>query len=138
MMAALALGPDNFQREGFKFVGWARLSEPAEAWVVDDDGIYRIYEPFGEYNPDKEVVVMDPLSVSIKDPLDKKHLMQPKLDNDGKPMTAKSLIEGKTIKAAKYYGPEFAYTIGTAYGYIVKRYNHTQNLINSLKKNLSL
>lgn len=32
--------------------------------MVDDDGIYRIYEPnTKDYNPDKEVTVMDPLSV---------------------------------------------------------------------------
>ena len=63
-----------------------------DEWMVDEDGIYRIYEPYGEYNPDKEVIVMDPLSVDVKDPLDKKHLMKPKLDENGNPMTAKSII----------------------------------------------
>ncbi len=104
-----------------------------DEWMIDEDGIYRIYEPYGEYDPDKEVIVMDPLSVSIKDPLDKKHLMQPKLDDKGKPMTAKSLIEGKTIKAAKYYGPEYAYTIGTAYGFITNRYGFAESLIDTIK-----
>ena len=104
-----------------------------DEWMVDEDGIYRIYEPYGEYDPDKEVIVMDPLSVDIKDPLDKKHLMKPKLDENGKPMKAKSTIEGKTIKAAKYYGPEFAYTIGTAYGYITSRYGFAESLIETIK-----
>lgn len=35
----------------------------------------------------------------------------------------------------KYFGQEFAYTIGTAYGYIVNKYKMTQNLIETLKSN---
>ena len=50
-------------------------------------------------------------------------------------MKAKSRIEGKTIKSAKYYGKEFAYTIGTAYGYITNRYKHARNLIDTIKNN---
>ena len=106
-----------------------------DEWEVDEDGIYRIYEPYGEYNPDKEVLVMDPLSVPVDDPFGMRHEFQVKKDENGNPMTAKSLKEGKTIKAAKYYGPEFAHTIGTAYGYIIDRYKHTQNLIDTLKNN---
>ena len=102
-----------------------------DEWMVDDDGIYRIYEPVTEkYNPDKEVIVMDPLSVDVA------HFggeLQPKLDDYGNVMMAKSRIEGKNIKAAKFYGKEYAYTIGTAYGYITNRYQHTQNLIQSIK-----
>ena len=103
--------------------------------MVDEDGIYRIYEPTGEYDPNKEVEVIDPLSVPVSDPFGLRHEFKPKLDNEGKIMTARSLIEGKTIKAAKYFGKEYAYTIGTAYGYAVNKYEHTRNLIDTLKKN---
>ena len=103
-----------------------------DEWMVDDDGIYRIYEPSGNYDPDKEVVVMDPLSTGVDNPFGE---LKPKLDNDGKVMKAKSRIEGKTIKSAKYYGKEFAYTIGTAYGYITNRYKHARNLIDTIKNN---
>ena len=104
-----------------------------DEWMVDPDGIYRIYEPVTtNYDKDKEVVVIDPLSVSVDNP---NGALKPKYDESGEVMTAKSLIEGKNIKAAKFYGKEYAYTIGTAYGFITDRYKHTQNLINTLKNN---
>lgn len=108
-----------------------------DEWEVDEDGIYRIYEPAGtcEYDKDKEVVVLDTSSASLKDPLAKKTPLVPKIDENGKVMTAKSLIPGRTIKTAKYYGKEFAHTIGTAYGYIVDRYGYTDELIWTLKNN---
>ena len=106
-----------------------------DEWMVDPDGIYRIYEPVtNNYDKDKVVVVMDPLSVSVDNP---NGVLKPKYDESGEVMTAKSLIEGKNIKAAKFYGKEYAYTIGTAYGFITDRYKHTQNLINTLKNNKS-
>lgn len=104
-----------------------------DEWMVDPDGIYRIYEPSTEqYDPDKEVVVLDPLSAPL-DNLNAK--LSPKLDENGNVMTAKSMIKGKNIKEAKYYGIEYANTIGTAYGYIVNRYQHTKNLIDTIKNN---
>ena len=111
-----------------------------DEWMVDEDGIYRIYEPIipGKeyvYEPDKEVVVLDPLSVDIDDPFGEFTPLKPMTDENGKIMTAKSKIPGKTIKAAKYFGKDFAHTIGTAYGYITKRYKHTQSLINTIKNN---
>ena len=85
-------------------------------WMVDADGIYRIYEPVTEdYDPNKEVLVYDLFG----------HLM---------PNTAKSLIEGKNIKTAKYYGSEYAYNIGTAYGWIVNRYKLIDRIIKILKE----
>jgi thymidylate synthase len=39
------------------------------------------------------------------------------------------------IKSEKNLGPEFAYTIGTAYGYIVREYQLIQKLIDTLKNN---
>ena len=106
-----------------------------DEWMVDSDGIYRIYEPNGEYIPDKEVEVIDPLSVPVSDPFGLRHEFKPKLDENGNVLKAKSLIPGKTIKQAKYYGKEYAYTIGSAYGYVVNRYQHTQNLIDTIKNN---
>ena len=102
--------------------------------MVDEDGIYRIYEPEGkcEYDADREVVVLDPLSTPVDKPFGE---LSPKMDENGKVMTAKSLIPGRTIKTAKYYGKEYAYTIGTAYGFITDRYKHTRNLIETIKNN---
>lgn len=102
-------------------------------WMVDEDGIYRTYEPYGEYDKDREVAVMDPLSVPITDPFGKVNKRKAKLDENGKVMKAKSLIDGKTIKSATYYGPEYANTIGTAYGFITGRYGFAQNLIDTIK-----
>lgn len=105
-----------------------------DEWMVDADGIYRIYEPnTTEYDPDKEVEVLDPLSVPVSDPFGLTHKFKTKLDDNGNVIKAKSNIPGKNIKSAKYYGKEYAYTIGTAYGFIVDRYNHTRNLLESIK-----
>lgn len=101
-----------------------------DEWMVDEDGIYRIYEPSGEYDSEREVEVLDPLSTPVDNPFGE---LKPKLDENGKVMKAKSLIEGKTIKSAKYFGKEYAYTIGTAYGFITSRYQHARNLIDTIK-----
>lgn len=101
-----------------------------DEWMIDHDGIYRIYEPEGEYNENKEVIVYDANSSPIDRPGEE---MAPKLNSDGTVMKAKSLIPGKTIREARYYGPEYANTIGTAYGFITNRYKFTQNLINKIK-----
>lgn len=111
-----------------------------DEWMVDEDGIYRIYEQgdnITEYNPNKEVVVYDPLSVPVYDWAGYTHKIKPKCDEFGKVMMAKSLIPGKNIKAAKYYGKEFAYTIGTAYGFIANRYKMTQNMEYILKNGIN-
>ena len=87
-------------------------------WEVDSDGIYRIYESTTEeYDKDKEVNVYD---------LDGNIIIG---------MKAKSNIEGKNIKAAKYFGKEFAGTIGTAYGYIINKYKRLDYVINALINN---
>lgn len=105
-----------------------------DKWMIDDDGIYRIYDPnTKDYNPDKEVTVMDPLSVPLSEPFGEYTTFEPKYNNEGKVITAKSRIPGKNIKAAKWYGKEYAGTIGTAYGYITKRYDMARSLINSIK-----
>ena len=92
-----------------------------DEWQIDDDGIYRIYEPSGEYKD-----VLKPL----KD-LDG-NIMK---DNDGDTIMVASLIQGKTLKEAKFYGIEKAGTIGTAYGYIVDKFKSIDRLLDNLKNN---
>lgn len=107
-----------------------------DEWEVDEDGIYRIYEPVTTcYESNREVVVLDPFSVPLDDPFGEREKMKPKLDDNGKVMVARSLKENRNIKAAKYYGKEYANTIGSAYGWITKRYNHAWSLINTIKNN---
>ena len=92
-------------------------------WEVDEDGIYRIYDNKSTTSdPNKEVQVMD---------LDGK----PMIGEDGKPMMTKGRLQDKTIKSAKFYGKEFAHTIGTAYGYIVKKYGLMDSLLDTIKNN---
>ena len=104
-----------------------------DEWMVDSDGIYRIYEPYGDYEPDKEVEVIDPKSVPVNDPFGRTHEFKVKKDKNGNALKAKSLIPGKTIKAAKWYGKTYAGTIGTAYGFITNRYSHAETLIETIK-----
>lgn len=104
-----------------------------DEWMVDSDGIYRIYEPYGEYDPNKEVEVIDPKSVPVDDPFGRTHNFKVKKDKNGKTMKAKSLIEGRTIKMAKWYGKKYAGTIGTAYGFITNRYQFAKTLIETIK-----
>ena len=87
-------------------------------WEVDSDGIYRTYESTTEnYDKDKEVNVYD---------LDGNVIIG---------MKAKSNVEGKNIKSAKYFGKEYAGTIGTAYGYIINKYKRLDYVLNALKNN---
>jgi thymidylate synthase len=92
-------------------------------WMVDKDGIYRIYETdTTNYDSQKSVPVHN-LDGSVK------------VKKDGTIIYAKSIIPGKNIKEAKLYGRKFAYSIGTAYGYIVKKYGLTKSLIETIKNN---
>ena len=106
-----------------------------DEWEVDEDGIYRIYQSDTEktpYDKDKEVEVLDVYSVP-------KHMhkddLKPKVDENGNIIKTKSLSETKNIKKAKFYGKQYAHTIGTAYGYIVGKYQLIQHLIDNLKNN---
>lgn len=87
-------------------------------WMVDYDGIYRIYEP-NQDNPNPEKIV--PVKSLNGDIIEG--------------MTAKSLDPNKTIKEAKYYSREYAGTIGTAYGWINHKFKRPQYVLNSLKNN---
>ena len=106
-----------------------------DEWMIDADGIYRIYEPNtspNDYNPDKEVPLVVNCIIDENNPYGE---IIPMIDESGKQIMVKGRIAGKNIKYAQYFGKELAYTIGTAYGYITKRYQHTQNLINTIKNN---
>ncbi|MDD3341418.1 MAG: thymidylate synthase [Bacilli bacterium] len=89
-----------------------------DEWMIDEDGIYRTYEPYGNEDPDREVHVVDVNNAII---LDKK---------------AKSKIEGKTIKTAKFFGLKYAGTIGDAYGgSLSKTKEFDRNVLEPLKNN---
>ena len=57
------------------------------------------------------------------------------VDPDGIYRTYKNGEGEKILTSEKDFGKEFAYTIGTAYGWIVDRYKLTDNLLNALKNN---
>lgn len=93
-----------------------------DEWRIDEDGIYRIYDNADSlYDETKEVVVKD-LDGNVK------------LDDTGSPIKAKSL-NGKNIKEAKFFGKEFAGTIGTAYGWINNKFKRPQYVLRQLKEN---
>ena len=81
-----------------------------DEWMVDEDGIYRTYDP---------------------------HVKIPVVDLDGNPvLDAKgNPLYEKVLKTATLHGTEAAHTIHTAYGWIVERYNLIDNLINTIKNN---
>lgn len=87
-----------------------------DEWMIDSDGIYRLYDNRDIPFKDNTVDVLD-------------------LDGKKTGKKAKSIVPGKTIVKAIYYGKEYAYTIGTAYGFIVKEYKLIDNLIKNLKEN---
>lgn len=57
------------------------------------------------------------------------------VDPDGIYRTYQNGNGEKILKSEKDFGKDFAYTIGTAYGWIVDRYKLTDNLLNALKNN---
>lgn len=97
-----------------------------DEWEIDADGIYRIYEPKGEYDPLKEVIVKN---------VDN----EPLLDVYGQPIKTsrvlKTCTDGKTIKEAIYFGKELAGTIGTSYGWNCRTYKRPQYVLQQLKEN---
>lgn len=99
----------------------ARNNKIWDEWKIDKDGIYRIYEPSGEFI-DKKVEVTLPNGT-------------PYLDPYGDELMTESKIEGKTIKKAIYYGEEWANTIGTAYGWINDKFKRPQYVLDALKNN---
>lgn len=58
------------------------------------------------------------------------------VDDDGIYRTYDTNSDGeKVIKSEKYFGKEFAHTIGTAYGWIVNKYKLTDQLLDTIKNN---
>lgn len=93
-----------------------------DEWVIDDDGIYRIYDPFIKGNLEKEVPIKNPNGTLVTYP-------------DGEPIKTCGKKEDKTLKDAIYYGEEYAGTIGEAYGYVIGKTKEFDNVLNSLKTN---
>lgn len=92
-----------------------------DEWRIDDDGIYRIYDPNLDYNDQRTVEVKNVFGQST----DKTML--------GEKLYAKSLFENKSIKDAIFYGPQYAGTIGIAYGDVLKKTGQVDKLLNNLK-----
>lgn len=61
------------------------------------------------------------------------------IDDDGLWKATQNVLDdnGNLVKkdVVKDFGKDWAHTIGTAYGWIVKRYGHVDNLINKIKNN---
>lgn len=90
-----------------------------DEWMIDEDGVYRTYEQGSNittFDPEKIVEIVD-------------------LDGKILPVKAKSLIDGKNITSAKFFGKEYAYTIGEAYGFINSITHSPQDVEYSLKNN---
>ena len=97
-----------------------------DEWKIDNDGIYRIYEPLGTQYKDKNIFVEDLNGNHIKD----KYFRELRTTS-----TTKAKEEGKTLKKAIYYGEEYKGTIGTAYGFINNKYKRPQYVLKQLKEN---
>lgn len=92
-----------------------------DEWRIDDDGIYRIYDPNLDYNNNETIEVKDIYGRT----LDKTKRRQK--------LFAESLRKDKSLKDAIYYGEEFAGTIGTAYGEVLRETGQVYKLLNLLK-----
>ena len=117
-----------------------------DEWEIDEDGIYRIYYPEkSDENFNEEVPVYyntGVIGIDGKDILEKMYYDENDVYKESekivnaKPMMASSLKEGRVLRFARYFGKEYAHTIGHAYGYTVNKndyLNRTINLINACK-----
>ena len=110
-----------------------------DLWVVDNDGIYRIYEQGNNTINDPERMV--PLKRQVRNFTTGVIEKIPVYDEYHYPIMIKSkdLIDGKdnprTIKEAIWFGKEYAGTIGEAYGFINKEYHMSQRVEWTLKNN---
>ena len=93
-----------------------------DEWVVDEDGIYRIYDPFIKENLNKKVILKNNYGGDYYLPSENTVEVEGKLEN-------------KTLKDAIYYGEEYAGTIGDAYGSILKKTHEFDNVLKDLKNN---
>lgn len=94
-----------------------------DEWIIDDDGIYRMYDQYKEYN-DKSVV-------------EAKNIYGQSVDKTkiGKKIYAESLKENKSIKEAIYFGERYKGTIVTAYGEALRRTKEFDRVLKYLKDN---
>lgn len=97
-------------------------------WMVDSDGIYRVYAQ-GTKEAKKDVIVRDIYGNPMYQLDGKVYSSEDVVPSDAVPMIEHNLV------SATYFGPQYAYTIGTAYGWIVNRYELTKNLIDTIKNN---
>lgn len=128
-----------------------------DEWEVDEDGVYRIYYPEGKAseNAPEEVPVYYNTGVTGTDGKDIMEQMytgrngkvytESTKTKTAKPMmakaTEKAMEKGKVIKSARWFGPEYAHTIGHAYGYTVglrDLFNRALYLINACKEDPSI
>ena len=93
-----------------------------DEWEIDKDGIWRIYDPYKNYNDGKSAELFDCFD-------------NPLYDWDDSIMKVKSLKPDKSIKDAIYFGKEYAGTIGEAYGFVVNETGEFDNVLKSLKEN---
>lgn len=108
-------------------------------WEVDEDGIYRIYEQGDNAidDPEREV----PLMEQVRNPLTGVVETIPYLDKFGRQIMVKSKdvmdkkSNARTIKQAIWFGPEYAHSIGEAYGFINDLYKKPQCVEWTLKHN---
>lgn len=127
-----------------------------DEWEIDEDGIYRIYYPTGK-EPENAPVSLPVYFNTGKIGSDGKDILEKMYyDEEGiykesektinsKPMmaspTKKATEEGKVLRFARYFGKEYAHTIGHAYGYTVNKndyLNRTISLINASKVDPSI
>ena len=90
-------------------------------WMIDGDGIYRIYDPNINCNNGNKVKLkdLDGNDVTIK----------------GQPILVSSNKEDKTIKNAIFFGEDLAFTDGKAYGYVVNKTGEFDRVLKDLKTN---
>ncbi len=99
-----------------------------DEWEIDSDGIYRTYYPNSDEIEDKDRIVR-------VETIDNMFIFE----RSGKMVTTgpteKMKQNGKVISSAKKFGEEYAHTIGTAYGYIVRKFNLIDDLIYEIQHN---
>ena len=97
-----------------------------EEWKIDEDGIYRIYDPNIKDFEENKIQVVDVNGRILKDKYGNKIFTE---------ATDKAKEQGKKLNKAIYYGKENAGTIGTAYGYINNKFKRPQYVLRQLKEN---